>query len=369
MAGPIFPFTYPPFTLFLFRPLAFLSFDASRVVWTIAQIALVFGAALLFADAFNSLMRRTNSGMSEKLSAVLRLTEAHIGLFRLPTLPFAIACATLGILLTPASVPYWGVLTIVSMFLLALTVAAYMRGAHWLSGLSVGLMSGFSLWQPLPGVSGLVCAVVLTFAVVGAWRVVAVAASTAVVVFALSLIIVPPMDFTLVSSQQIFLNGVYASSPHNTSLNGLVASGLAVLEHTSTANLLKGVRVARILSIAVAAVAAAVMVVLVPMVFVRWKRHSALSPESLWLVLAFALTIPLLVPTVVWPTENLLIAVSGFLLLGWSLTAAAPRIWRAVGVLGAVAASALAVVAALSGSDWRYLPQGSVTVYCTRYAR
>jgi Glycosyltransferase family 87 len=360
VSGPIFPFTYPPFTLFVLRPLAALPFDAVRVVWLILQGAFVLGAALLFADASSSVLKRADSGAGAWLRELLAAAEVPIGAWRLPALPFALAAAALQLQVSPADVPYWGSLSIIAVFLLALAIAAFLRRSQPLAGLAVGLLAGFAIWQPAPGVSLLACLVLIAFALCGTWRIVAWGIATMIAVFLLSLLVVTPSAFRLMTAQQTFLNGVYATSLHNISLYGLMSNILALTEHTGTATFTASLRLARLLSlVVVAAVVLAAAIVLVLAAF-RRGRWTAVAEGALGPMLALVLAVPALTPTLVWPPEGLVVAVGAFLLLGWGLTSPTYGSWAWGATLGGALAALLCIAAALSGSDSGYLSQGTL---------
>lgn len=367
VAGPIFPFVYSPFVLVVLRPLAALPFDGARSVWLILQGACIFGAALFFADAFSGLLKRAGSGAATWLREQLVAAEVPIGAWRWPALPFALVTAVLLLGVTPADAPYWGGTSIITAFLLALATAAFLRGRHWLAGLAAGLIGGFALWQPLPGISVLVCLVLIAFALRGAWQSFVWGIGILAATFLLSLLVVPLSDLHMMAVQQTFLNGVYATSLHNTSLNGLISNVLARVEHTGTATFTASLRLARILSLIVVAGGAVAGIALgtaavALVIAARRSRWTAIADEALWPMLALALAVAALAPTLVWPSEGLIVAVGALLLLGWGLATPVDDFWTWVAVLGGALAVLLCCAAALSGSDWRFFSQGTLAV-------
>jgi hypothetical protein len=302
--------------------------------------------------------------MSAYLRGVLELTAVRIGANRIPLLPFAITTAALLLLLPPADTPYWGLLTLAGVFFLAVAIDAFMRDMVPLAGIPAGLIAGFTIWQPLPrvplpGLPMLACLLLVAFAVSGAWRVVAYGVGTAVATIVVSLLVVPPEDFRSMATQQRFLSGVYATGLHNISLTGFIANVLAIVEHTGTTTYVTGAHLASLLNLAVVGVAALVVAAVAISVW-RAGQGSTADREVFWPTLACLVTLPVLAPMLVWPTESLLIVVGTLLLLGWSLSTSLSRIWSSPATLGGILVICLFVAATLSGSDWRYLPQGTI---------
>lgn len=356
----LYPYTYPPFTLLVLRPLALLPFDAARIVWTVIVYAALLGTALLLADAFARLVRRQDRYASGRLRTLLETTELSIGSRTFPLLSFAAATAALLLTLPLADAAYWGQAIVIVVFLLALALHAATRDSLWLAGAASGLIAGFAGLELIAGISVLACLTLLAFLSQGYWKTLVAGVGAMILAFLLALIAVPPDAYSSLLAQQSFLGGVYPTNGHNTSLNGLVANFLTVTEHTNTGALLQGERLAQTLGIVAAAVA---LIVAAVAALPRWRyaRSGGIAPDagaSLWPLLALLLTVPMLAAPVAWPAEAMVTPLAALLLLGYVFARGGRTVWSLLGGVLALLALLLCIVAAISGSDAQNLPQG-----------
>jgi hypothetical protein len=357
--GPIYPFTYPPFTLLALRPLALLSFDVAHAVWSAIVYAALLGTALL-ADAFVRLLRHRHGNANARAHTLIEATALPVGNWTFSPLPFAITTAVLLLTLPLFDAAYWGQATIIVVFLLALALHAAAQNSFWLAGAAGGLTAAFAGWEPVVGISVLALLVLLAFLLQGYWKA-AVAGTGAVALVALmALFAVPPDAYSSFASQQSFLSGVYLTNGHNTSLSGLVANILTITEHTNTGGLVQGQRLAQVLSWAITVISILVAAsATLPRLLPGRNMPSAHNDGALlWPLLALLLTVPLLAAPLVWPAEAMVTSFAALALLGYLGALGGRSIvgWLAAGA--AALALLLCTVAAVSGSDLQNLPQG-----------
>jgi hypothetical protein len=361
--GAIYPFTYPPFILLAVHPLTVLPFDAVRVLWAAIRVLAVLGAALLLADAFVASVERLE-GRATALSAALRASSPMLGRWRVPALPFVIGAASLLLALPPVDARYWGAGSILIVLLVALELDGALRGRPVIAGCAAGLAAGLASPHPVFGLLIILGFIGLALFVPRAWRRFSVGALAALIVW------YPPTaglpgdlsrQYSAYLAQRTLLGGVYATSWHNGSLMGFMATLLSLGGHTGTQAFNQGERLATYLGWAVAILTA---LALMGLGFAAWRAQRdakrSFSASAVWSALAMVTVAYALLSTPLWPFEAVMVAFATLLLLGAAVSDAGSRPFVArVTASAAVVALLFCIGATLSGSDWQDLPQGT----------
>ncbi len=365
-SGSIFPFSYPPFTLLIFRPLTLFSFDTARVIWICVLFVALLGASLLLIATWVRVLPTDFGRTHGSLRQLVEASSLPMGGGMFPTLPFALTLGLLLLTLPLLDGSYWGASTAVVIFFLSLALYANAHRLAWLTGVALGLVAGFALWAPLGGIPALACLAALAFVLRPPWTALISTVVALAAVFLLPLLVVPLTVYGQFASENAFFSEVYATSLHNVSLSGFVSNLLVATEHTGTSTLSNGLKLAYILGIALLVVS----VVLAIMLGILGEQRSKLdSPSSssrrAWPLLATLLAVPALIPPVVWPSEAVATPLAAGLVVVYSLTSdrRTVRTWLSLSVAGI--GLLLCIGAELSGIDGEYPPQATPTMLLT----
>lgn len=308
-----FPYLYPPAALYLLSPIAALPFDVANVLWSVLSHLAALGSALLLADAFAQVLRRTAplAAPDSLLAGTQRVVDGsavQLGRWRAPLVPFAV-CAVTVLFAYPTIDTYdLGQINLVVLFFLMLALHSHIYDRLVLAGVAIAIAGALKL-TPL---------LFLAFFVArGAWKAVVSGLVFSALFAAVPLFLLSPHAYVAFAAQLQMVDKDFVPYLQNQSLVGALLHLGKLSAHLGPRSIALVQQGGELLGIGLAAASIGYLILM------AWRRGELTSggpPRAArldldWLGFAFVILAYMLATPLIW-THVYVVALPAALMLG-----------------------------------------------------